>query len=128
MPADPGTRSIFGDESVPQFRGSESREIGSLLKQSQQKARNVLGVAPRALTGLVMCPERDDTPLAKIAMKFIFLEMQLSKMFQKYVLFLQRHEVRSVFEALWQGDEWFKKAELPADHARPILPIPQHRS
>jgi hypothetical protein len=35
MPADRGSGSVFRDESLLQFGGSEPREIGSLLTQRQ---------------------------------------------------------------------------------------------
>jgi hypothetical protein len=82
MPADPGPGRVFRDESHLQFRGREPREIGGLPTQCEKKTRNVLYVASLALVGVVVQPERDDTPLAEIAMEFVFPEIQLAEMFQ----------------------------------------------
>jgi len=113
VPADGGSGSIFGDERVLEFRGGEPREIGSVLTQPQQEVGDFLC----AVIGVVAQPERDDPPLAEIAVEFVFLEIQLSKMLQKCGFFVRRHKVRSIFEPFRQGSEWFQKAELTAGHA-----------
>jgi hypothetical protein len=82
MPADRGSGSVFGDQSLLQFRGREPREVGRLPTQRQEEAGNVLGVADRTLIGVVVQSERYNPPLADVAMEFVFPEIQLAKTFQ----------------------------------------------
>ena len=116
MPPDRGSGSVFGDEGLLQFRGCEPREIGSLLTQRQQKAGNILGVADHILIGVVVQSERDDPPLAEIAMEFVFPEIQLAEMFQKFGFFRRRHKLRSIDEPFRKRGQRLEKTELTATH------------
>jgi hypothetical protein len=117
MPAYPGSGSVFRDESLLQFRGREPCEIGSLLTQRQQEAGNVLCVADRTLIGVVVQPERDHTPLAEIAMEFVFPEIQLAEMLEKLGFLVRRHKFRSIFESFRKGGQRLEKTELTTTHA-----------
>jgi hypothetical protein len=81
MPANRGPGGVLRDESLLQVRGSEPREIGSLLMQRQKKAGKVPCATHCALVGVVAQTERDHTPLAEIAMEFVLPEIQLAKFF-----------------------------------------------
>ena len=116
MPTDRGSGSVFGDQSLLQFRGREPCEIGSLLTQRQQEAGNVLCVGDRTLIGVVVQSERDDPPLAEIAMEFVFPEIQLAKMFQKFGFFLRRHKLRAIDEPFRKEGQRLEKTELTATH------------
>jgi hypothetical protein len=117
MPADRGSGGVFGDESHLQFRGREPREIGSLLTQQQKKAGNVFCAADRAFVGVVMQSERDNPPLAEIAMELVFTEIQLAKMFEKFGFLVRRHKLCSIFESLRRRGQQLEKTELTTSHA-----------
>ena len=116
MPADRGSESVFGDQSLLQFRGREPREIGSFLTQRQKKSRNVRGATDLAFVDVVMQPERDHSPLAEIAVEFVFPEIQLAKMFQEFGLFLGRYKRRPISEPLRKRGQRLEKTELTIKH------------
>ena len=117
MPADRGSGGVFGDESHLQLRGREPREIGSLPTQRQKKTGNVFCATDRAFVGVVMQPERDNPPFAKVAMELVFTKIQLAKMFEEFGFLVRRHESRSIFESLRKGGQRLEKAELTTTHA-----------
>lgn len=117
MPADRRSGSVFRDESLLQFRGSEPREAGSLLTQCQKKPGNVLCAKDRTFVGVVMQPERDDPPLAEIAMERVFTEIKLAKMFEEFGFFVRRHKLRSIFETFRKRRQRLEKTELTSTHA-----------
>jgi hypothetical protein len=117
MPADRGPGSVLRDESLLQFRGSEPREIGSLVTQRQKKTGNIPCAAHRALVGVVAQAERDHTPLAEIAMEFVLPEIQLAKFFQELGFLVSRHKFRSIFEPLRKRGQRLEKTELTTAHA-----------
>ena len=116
MPADRGSESVFGDQSLLQFRGREPREIGSFLTQRQKKSGNVCGATDLAFVDVVMQPERDHSPLAEIAVEFVFPEIQLAKMFQEFGLFLGRYKRRPISEPLRKRGQRLEKTELTIKH------------
>lgn len=117
MPADRGSGGVFGDESHLQLRGREPREIGSLLTQRQKKAGDVVYVADRTLIGVIAQPERDHAPFAKVAMKLVFTEIQLAKMFEEFGFLVRRHKLRSIFEPFRKRGQQLEKTELTTSHA-----------
>ena len=117
MPADRGSGRVFGDESLLQFSGREPRKTGSLLTQRQKKAGNVIGVADRALIGVVVQSERDNSPLAEIAIELIFTEIQLAKTFQKFGFLVGRHKLGSILEPFRKRGQRLEKTELTTTHA-----------
>src|SRR5438270_1443189 len=117
MPADRGSGRVFGDESLLQLSGREPRKTGSLLTQRQKKAGNVIGVADRALIGVVVQSERDNPPLAEIAIELIFTEIQLAKTFQKFGFLVGRHKLGSILEPFRKRGQRLEKTELTTTHA-----------
>jgi hypothetical protein len=117
MPADRGPGGVLRDESLLQFRGSDPREIGSLVTQRQKKTGNILCAAHRALVGVVAQTERDHTPLAEIAMEFVLPEIQLAKFFQEFGFLVSRHKLRSIFEPFRKRGQRLEKTELTTAHA-----------
>ena len=109
MPADRGSGGVFGDESHLQLRGREPREIGSLLTQRQQEAWDGVCVADRTLIRVIMQPERDHTPFAKVAMELVFTEIQLAKMFEEFGFLVRRHKLRSIFEPFRKRGQQLEK-------------------
>jgi len=84
VPADPGSGGVFGNKGVLQFRGSEPREIGGFPTQRLQEFGDGTYMAGCALIGIVTEPERDDPPLAEIAVKFVLAEIQIAKTFEEF--------------------------------------------
>jgi hypothetical protein len=117
MPANRGPGGVLRDESLLQVRGSEPREIGSLLMQRQKKAGKVPCATHRALVGFVAQTERDHTPLAEIAMEFVLPEIQLAKFFQEFGFLVSRHKFRSIFEPFRKRGQRLEKTELTTAHA-----------
>jgi hypothetical protein len=62
-------------------------------------------------------PERDDTPFAKVAVEFVFAEIQLAKMFQKFSFLVRGHKLRSIFEPFRKQGQRLEKTELTTTHA-----------
>jgi hypothetical protein len=117
MPADRGSGDVFGDESHPQFRRREPCEIGSLLTQRQKKAGDVFCATDRTFVGVVMQSERDNPPLAEIAMELVFTEIQLAKMSEEFGFLVRRHKLRSIFEPSRKRWQQLEKTELITSHA-----------
>ena len=84
MPADPGSRGVFGDKGVLQFPRNEPREIGGFVTQRLQEFGDAIYMAGGALIGIIAEPERDDPPLAEIAVKFVLAEIQIAKTFEEF--------------------------------------------
>jgi Family of unknown function (DUF6635) len=117
VPANRGSGRVFRDESLLQFRRPEPCEIGSLLTQFQEETGNVLRVADRTFIGVVVQSERDNPPLAEIAMEFVFPEIQLAKMFQKFGFLVRRQKLRSILEPFRKRGRRLEETELTATHA-----------
>lgn len=119
VPANRSPRSVFADERLLKFAGSEAREIGGPLPQRQQELGNA-GAADRCVyIGVVMQTIRDDAPSAGISMKLVFPEIQLAKMREELGLLVGGHKRRSVGEPFRKRREGLEKTELTTTHRSP---------
>lgn len=99
MPADRGTRRIFGDEKLVKAAGRKTCKFLRACAYAEKKFRHVFGFGQTATIEVITPAERDDTTLAGKTVEFKLFESKAPDMAEQNVFFLSAQEVPLIAEA-----------------------------
>src|SRR5215203_6173635 len=99
VPADRRAGAVFGQEHVLQVCRGDPRERSGAAADGQQELRHVLDPVQAGVGEVVLPAERDDAPLATVALEFELLERQLSDSRDEGTLLLGQDQIGLVSKA-----------------------------
>src|SRR5205085_7822246 len=113
VPADARSGAVFGNQRVLQRRRIDPGETRGPITQWQQESRYFISPLNLARGKIVMPPERDDAPIAEIAVKLEGSEIERLKPLDELGLLTRCDQPRAIFEPVRQsGGRLIEQAEL----------------